>query len=451
MNRGRITTFVSLALILFLFAAPIGTVAQIEEPPTIADLEMPIPQPWLRPQEDDAVLQDIILFPVADTWIASGFPDANFGDSHNLRIGYNVAQNLGAVRTLLQFDIAGEIPDDVTIVDATLYLYMHISVPAEDAPLDHRLQRIETAWAENTVTWNTEPEWGPDYVTTTIDSTLGWHEWEITDLVTEWATDAVPNHGLQIMADEDPAFVRERIFFSSDNDVGIEVSPRLVVNVTDVPNVTVDPLPDWSPAAFMVTWSGEAAGTAEIVHYDVQFRVDDGDWNDWLDEVTFTEAEFVGQHGLTYDFRARGVDTLGRVQPFGDAQATTTVDTVPPVSSVDPLPPVVHTTSFTVTWTGEDEGSGIAHFDIFFRVDGGAWTPWLTETELEEAVFNVLESPFPQVDGLYEFEARAVDNVGNVEALTGVPDAGTVVDTDLPDLDFTTWFPLVFNDTNFSE
>ncbi len=57
-------------------------------------------------------------------------------------------------------------------------------------------------------------------------------------------------------------------------------------------------------------------------------------------------------------------------------QALITIDSGPPTSSIGPLPPEETSTSFTVTWSGQDDpgGSGIAFYDIYASDDGGPYT-----------------------------------------------------------------------------
>jgi RHS repeat-associated protein len=67
--------------------------------------------------------------------------------------------------------------------------------------------------------------------------------------------------------------------------------------------------------------------------------------------------------------------------------------------------------SFPVTWSGSDPspGTGIAGYDVFVSVNGGTWTPWLTNTPLTSAVFD------GEFDTDYAFYAIAIDNAGNRE------------------------------------
>ena len=59
-----------------------------------------------------------------------------------------------------------------------------------------------------------------------------------------------------------------------------------------------------------VSWSGNDGAGAGVDTYDVQFRVDGGDWTTWLTNTTQTQAEYVGEYGHAYAFRARATDNV---------------------------------------------------------------------------------------------------------------------------------------------
>jgi hypothetical protein len=98
-------------------------------------------------------------------------------------------------------------------------------------------------------------------------------------------------------------------------------------------------------------------------------------------------------------------------------------DTTPPTAAVTALPPWSPAT-FTVSWSGADEtgGSGIKHFDVQVRSNGGPWGDWVMATTTTSQAFNGSNGV------LYEFRARAVDNAGNVQDWSATPQAGTRVD-----------------------
>ena len=93
-------------------------------------------------------------------------------------------------------------------------------------------------------------------------------------------------------------------------------------------------------------------------------------------------------------------------------QALVTIDAGPPTSSVGPLPPEETSTSFTVTWSGQDDpgGSGVASYDVYDSVDGGPFTLWQSDTTATSATFT------GQVGDTYGFYSVATDNVGDVQA-----------------------------------
>ena len=252
--------------------------------------------------------------------------------------------------------------------------------------------------------------------------------------------DALANQGVEVEGDENVQ-QRERTFYSRETTTAYY--PRLVVtyrvtNDSQPPDITVDPLPAFSRRQFTVSWSGVDQGSSGIGFYDVQYQVDGGAWTDWQLNVTYNSAEFVGVTGHTYGFRARGVDRAGNVEAYGAVEAQTEVDNHAPVVTVDPLPPEVGTTPFTVTWSGSDDVSGLYDYDVRYRFSGGPWVNWQVHTLSTSAQFQAMD------DGVYEFEARGTDNAGNIEQFTGHAEATTARDAEAPFLEPVMWLPLIF-------
>ena len=106
-----------------------------------------------------------------------------------------------------------------------------------------------------------------------------------------------------------------------------------------------------------------------------------------------------------------------------DREALNTIDAAGPTSEVAALP-AASTGAIAVAWSGSDDagGSGVAHYDVFVSVDGGAWSLWLDDTAETAAEYT-------GVDGsTYAFYSVATDNVGHVEAAPATADAVTLVD-----------------------
>ncbi|MCR4408538.1 MAG: hypothetical protein NUW24_16725 [Anaerolineae bacterium] len=74
--------------------------------------------------------------------------------------------------------------------------------------------------------------------------------------------------------------------------------------------------------------------------------------------------------------------------------------------------------TISVAWSGTDQGSGVASYDVQVKVDDGGWTAWLTDTTDTEAVYS------GELGHTYTFRVRATDNVSNTGAWA---EASTVV------------------------
>ncbi|MBI5386506.1 MAG: DUF11 domain-containing protein, partial [Verrucomicrobia bacterium] len=97
-------------------------------------------------------------------------------------------------------------------------------------------------------------------------------------------------------------------------------------------------------------------------------------------------------------------------------------DITAPSSTMAALPAASYE-QFNVSWTGTDgpDGSGLASFDVFVSVNGGAFTPWLQRTTLRGSVYQ------GTLGNTYAFYTLATDTDGNREEAPGEPDAQTAV------------------------
>jgi hypothetical protein len=384
-------------------------------------------------ETSEGLIQRLILLPAeADAYIASGWPGQNFG-MDDLYLGYNT-EGFGAERILLRFDVEESIPRGSVVNEAGLRLHVQRSIPPDDVLLAVQLRPLLSPWDELEVTWADGPERGEIRALADVSIAPRWYEWDATPIVRAWLSGALENYGMMLVGDEAVA-QHERAFYSRETPVEAAVGqfyPQLLVeyteyNDTQSPLSDVGPLPSYVDPDFVVTWSGEDRGPAGIGSYDLDYRVDGGDWTPWLRDVAFTSANFEGgENGRFYEFRARAVDRAGNEESFGAAEAGTTVDNEPPMSSVAGLPRVTREPSFSLAWSGHDHGSGIRYYDVRYRVDGGGWIPWQQRSLATRAVFTAL------VDGVYEFEVRAVDELGLAEPFTGQPEAATIVDARAP-------------------
>lgn len=178
------------------------------------------------------------------------------------------------------------------------------------------------------------------------------------------------------------------------------------------PSSAASALPPVSPGVFTITVLTDSATD----HVSLQAR--DGITGTWVTVANVSGAsthpiQYHGISGHTYYFRSRAYDQVFNYEPRPDgAETWTTVEALPPVSSMEPLALLARARRVDLRWSGVDPGgSGIAGYDLQVRIgQSGAWTDVVTRTR---AVSGTYEAQSGQQ---YFFRVRAVDDAGNVEA-----------------------------------
>lgn len=190
---------------------------------------------------------------------------------------------------------------------------------------------------------------------------------------------------------------------------GYSFSPDWRSLDTVTPSSSVAPLPPVSPGPIPLSWSGSDVPWSGPLHYSIQAREGDGPWTDWITSTTSTTGLFPGLGGHTYAFRSRALDnsSLQEDWPPGP-DATTTVENLPPVVALGPLPRFWRG-ELTVRWYGTDPGgSGIVYYDLQKSDDAvGEWQDWVTQEDHPHRSFT------GEYGHTYVFRVRGVDGAGN--------------------------------------
>jgi lysophospholipase L1-like esterase len=182
---------------------------------------------------------------------------------------------------------------------------------------------------------------------------------------------------------------------------------------TTSPSATLNSLPPESPCeeGIAVSWSGtdNADGTG-VANYDVQVRVDNGAWANWLVEFPNTSAVYTNlSQGDLYYFRVRARDRAGNVSAWTPEQWTDVRDTSPPYEVHVNRLPIVRLHPFRVSWGASDACSGVASYSVQYRVDDGpTWHDWQIETDATSATSD----PTWACGHNYYFRAKACDEGG---------------------------------------
>lgn len=415
-----------LFVILLTFAFVTAAVGQGPEPADTPGGEETEPE-WVILKEEIlpyGVQTTATIIASKDAFISSRYPNSNFGGNTTSGLGY-YAGVYDAMRIIIQFDI-NSIPSSAIINSATLDSYLHSSRPSNDGPMAFKAQHMKSSWSEYSVTWNNANYLGGSEIgVREITSQLGWRSTDVTQLVKQWHNGTQVNYGFIMTGDEAPERNHDR-FFRSRQYGGYE--PRLYVNYTQCSDLTppaayANPLPAWSGSSINVSWYGND-NAAGIAYYDVDYNLNGGSWTRWLTNTTNQSATFNGaQNGQQYQFRVRAIDNCGNTGAWGPT-VFTNVDTIAPTASMQALNPYTFGSSFIVYWDGTDNpgGSGIASYDVQFRINGGSWTSWINNTSAKSA-----QVTGGQQGDVYEFQARARDVAGNTQGFTNVPQATTTI------------------------
>ncbi len=231
------------------------------------------------------------------------------------------------------------------------------------------------------------------------------------------------------------------------NDCSVDF---VVGTATDriAPTSSVDALPTYETSTtFTVTatasddnTSGNATGVASVtLYWDTVDSIPYGNSVAMTyvsgDNVTGSSwtYDFTGTDGTTYYFYTVATDVAGNVEADPAAyDATTTIDATAPVSSADALPTYESSTTFTVSATASDVGSGLAGVTLYWSTSATP-IPYTSSAAMTYAGGTSWTYSFTGTDGsTYYFYTIATDNATNVEADPAAYDATTTIDTSLP-------------------
>jgi len=218
------------------------------------------------------------------------------------------------------------------------------------------------------------------------------------------------------------------------------------IRLEEAPIAALDPITAPTTTSFTAHWSGimppglQSLGNFALF-YDVEVQDNNGPWQIWLAKTRDTSGLYNGIPGHTYSVRVRPY----AIQPKGEPpqywppstfvgplteSVSVTLDGAPPQSWVNPLPQVQKVAPFAVSWSGQDDASGVATYTVQYRVGNSNWSDWLTNVTTTTAIFGANDQPVALVAGeKYDFRCRAVDRVGHLETYPATPDATTTLAT----------------------
>jgi predicted GH43/DUF377 family glycosyl hydrolase len=135
------------------------------------------------------------LYAVTDAAIASVDPAVHYGTALSLAVGLDGTDE---ARSLVRFNLEGEIPSDAIIDSAVLGLYLHYIDTANNDLINVSIgiDSVTGPWSESTVTWNNKPSATSTGFTFGVNTTYGYKFSNITTLVQAWHATPSTNYGV---------------------------------------------------------------------------------------------------------------------------------------------------------------------------------------------------------------------------------------------------------------
>lgn len=396
----------------------------------------------------DVVLAESDLSADKDAFVASAFPDNNYGGFERLNVGQ--LPGYGAVRSAVQFKMS-DLGKERAVTGVELRMYMSASGSPGDPGRDIPLYRIRDSWDEYGVTWNNEPSvYSNRIATTRIGLGSGWQTWRSDDLTKliqdwrrpQWQDKHKSNRGLGVQGYETDNSYR------SFNSRHVGNGPRLrLTHVEDTlrPSSVLAPLPTYinaedandggQTADIDLSWSySDPAPSSFVERFKIYARVAGTTWGEIESAFQGTEYSYRAQNGKRMQFVTYAVDSAGNEEQTKPDFVETLVDLTSPWAKMNPLPAWSPPT-FTISWdqsVDEPQGqgltnSGIDHYDVWYSINQGGWAvAQLATKETSWVVSNAIEG------ARYDFRVRATDRAGNLQPVGVSPEANTRIDGKAP-------------------
>ncbi len=164
----------------------------------------------------------------ADAYISEWNPSAKYGNETNATIRSFFWGTNKNGRSLIMFNISS-IPPGSTIISATLKLITS-DVPA--ATRNYKINKVETAWNELSVTWNSKPAVASSPTSSAYTpSSPGWMEWDVTPDMQAFVNGDpnYANYGWQISDANENSPSEYKTTFHTKESTSATKRPQLVI------------------------------------------------------------------------------------------------------------------------------------------------------------------------------------------------------------------------------
>ncbi|MCP4688586.1 MAG: DNRLRE domain-containing protein, partial [Desulfobacterales bacterium] len=240
------------------------------------------PDPGNNDGADDGSMtrgKDVML----DSYHGGG--NGNGGKAFQFVIGGNHFNSPGTPNghysALLRFNI-DKLPEDIE--SASLKIYQYEVWEGYARTTLAIVKRITESWDEMAVTFNTRPAAADTEISTVINTTIEWKQWDVTSLYRAWRSGESPNYGLWVFPAVEIGNDFHR-YYTSDHGDEPTLRPKLEVTYrvggNQPPAIQVlqpDGVEDVADAVYTVAWTDEDPddNAAISLFYDTDANGADG-------------------------------------------------------------------------------------------------------------------------------------------------------------------------------
>jgi hypothetical protein len=220
----------------------------------------------------------------------------------------------------------------------------------------------------------------------------------------------------------------------SNSAPAVPASTPILVDNTPPTTGSVTVAEYFTAAPLSVSYSGVSDAGSGLESVRLWARVGSGDWvyTGLSSAFAADTFSFPATTNGPYAFAVQGVDTVGNVSaaPTGNGEATTILDTAPPIAGSLSGPAMTNTSPVTLNFSGaSDPVSGLAQVELWARKPNGGWNPTGLVSQSGSGSFQYAGFELP---GSYSFALRAHDQAGNVSSTPNGTGQLTVAFNNLP-------------------
>jgi hypothetical protein len=215
------------------------------------------------------------------------------------------------------------------------------------------------------------------------------------------------------------------IHYINAYDSALHFANKVAVNVL-TPNIPLQIFPlngSYINATPTLSWSSVPYASSYTIQYSTTSTFS-ASYTTTVSGLTSTSYTISNLPNNIYYWHVEAIDSYGNPSGYSVTWKFT-YDTVPPTSTITPLPRWENTLKFNIYYTASDSESGISSVSLYYNYNGGNFVKY--KTIYSNVTPNVFSFNAIDGNGTYSFYTIATDRAGNVQAIPTTNDTYTTV------------------------